>query len=152
METIMPENKDLFRSFTEGARKIAEAVTESFSDGGVVRTVYEDGLSRTRRFAQLAKMTADLRREKEELDRVFLEIGYLCYEQTKDAPDGFFLPLFAQVQEIRETLRRKESEIDALRKELGTVPGSADREVESSITAFASAVGPSVQQKPSSEL
>lgn len=114
----MAENKDLFRSLAEGARRFAGAVTESVSEGGVVRTVYENGLNRTRRFAQLTKMTADLSREKEELERVFLEIGHLCYEQTKDAPEGFFVPLFAQVKEIRETIEKKEAEIASLREEL----------------------------------
>ncbi len=148
----MQKSKDLFHSLADGARKIAGAVTESFSEGGVVRTVYQDGLNRTRRFAQLAKMTADLRREKEELDRVFLEIGHLCYEQAKDAPEGFFAPLFAQVQEIRETLKRKECEIEALQKEIGNVPESAARDVDSSITAFESVVDSFGQPKPPAEL
>ena len=122
----MTENKDLFRSLANGARKLAGAVTETLSEGGVVRTVYEDGLNRTRRFAQLTKMTADLSREKEELQRVFLEIGHLFYEQAKDAPEGFFVPLFEQVREIGETLAKKEAEIKALREEIeGTGPGSA---------------------------
>ena len=130
----MAENKDLFRSLADGTRKLAGTVTETLSEGGVVRTVYENGLNRARRFAQLTKMTADLSREKEELQRVFLEIGQLFYEQAKDAPEGFFVPLFEQVQEIGETLAKKEAEIEALREEFegtGQRPGPDKTRTES---------------------
>ena len=114
----MPENKDLFHSFADGARKLAGTVTESLSGGGVVRTVYEDGLSRTKHYAEIARINAEIRREKDELQRVFLEIGHLCYEQTQDSPTGFFIPLFEQVKEISSLLAEKEAEINALREEI----------------------------------
>ena len=68
-----------------------------------------------------------------ELERVFSEIGKLYYEQTSSSPEGFFAPLFEQVEAIRTSIAAKEAEIEAYKSSFetqqaaaGTAPDEAD--------------------------
>ena len=73
--------------------------------------VYEKGAQRVKSFGSATKLTVDLNRDHTELQRVFAEIGRLCYEQNHDNPEGFFAPLFEQVEALRETIAAKEESI-----------------------------------------
>ena len=58
--------------------------------------------------SRMTRMTVDCNAELERVKRTYTEIGRLYYEQAKDAPEGFFAPLFAQAEEICGRIAAKE--------------------------------------------
>lgn len=94
--------------------KVKEAAESS-----TVKEVYEQGASRVKSYGRIAKLSLEMNGDYEELKRVYTEIGKLCYDQFKDAPEGFFAPLFAQVEEISARIERSEAEIEAMKAEVG---------------------------------
>jgi hypothetical protein len=74
----------------------------------------------------------ELNRDYKELERVFCEIGKLYYEQASSSPEGFFAPLFEQVEAIRTSIVAREAEIEAYKASFetqaaaGTTPNDAD--------------------------
>ena len=89
------------------------------AEGSTVKEVYEQGTSRVKSYGRIAKLSLEMNGDYEELKRVYTEIGKLCYDQFKDAPEGFFAPLFAQVEEISARIERSEAEIEAMKAEAG---------------------------------
>ena len=89
------------------------------AEGSTVKEVYEQGASRVNSYGRIAKLNLEMNGDYEELKRVYTEIGKLCYDQFKDAPEGFFAPLFAQVEEISARIERSEAEIEAMKAEAG---------------------------------
>ena len=93
---------------------IVDKVKSAAEESGVAR-VYEDGASRTKAYARIAKLTLAVNTAHEELNRVYAEIGKLYYEQAKDAPEGYFAPLFAQAGELTQGILEKENEVQSLK-------------------------------------
>lgn len=89
------------------------------AEGSTVKEVCEQGASRVKSYGRIAKLSLEMNGDYEELKRVYTEIGKLCYDQFKDAPEGFFAPLFAQVEEISARIERSEAEIEAMKAEVG---------------------------------
>ena len=89
------------------------------AEGSTVKEVCEQGASRVKSYGRIAKLSLEMNGDYEELKRVYTEIGKLCYDQFKDAPEGDFAPLFAQVEEISARIERSEAEIEAMKAEAG---------------------------------
>ena len=89
------------------------------AEGSTVKEVCEQGASRVKSYGRIAKLSLEMNGDYEELKRVYTEIGKLCYDQFKDVPEGFFAPLFAQVEEISARIERSEAEIEAMKAEAG---------------------------------
>ena len=87
------------------------------AEGSTVKEVYDQGANRVKSYGRIAKLSLEMNGDYEELKRVYTEIGKLCYDQFKDAPEGFFAPLFAQVEEISARIERSEAEIEAMKAE-----------------------------------
>ena len=121
----MADYKDIL-SGTLG--KFADKVKETASSSGVL-DVYAQGANRAKAFGQLAKMTLELNGEHEELQRIYTEIGRLYFEQAKDAPEGFFVPLFEQAKRVSDSIRAKRAKIDELKEHYG-VTEQSDIDVE----------------------
>ncbi len=111
----MADYKDIL-SGTFG--KLADKVKETASSSGVL-DVYAQGASRAKAFGQLTKLTLELNGEHEELQRIYTEIGRLYFEQAKDAPEGFFVPLFEQANRVTDSIRAKRAKIDELKEHYG---------------------------------
>ena len=94
------------------------------ANSDTVRNFYEQGATRAKSYGRIAKLTLEINGQNEELKRVYTEIGKLCYEQAKDAPEGLFAPLFAQVEELSADIAAKEEEIAALK------PASEEEDLE----------------------
>ena len=94
-----------------------------------VRNIYEQGTSKAKSYGRIAKLSLELNGDSEELKRIYTEIGKLYYEQAKDAPEGFFAPLFAQAAELNERIAAKAEEIEVLKAE-GDEDVEVDIEVE----------------------
>ncbi len=108
-------------SLISKAREFAESDTVTDVVGRVkdaaagtgVLEVYQKGAQRAKSFGSATKTTLDLNRDHKELERIFAEIGKLCYEQNRGAPEGFFAPLFEQVDALRASIAAKEAEVEA---------------------------------------
>ena len=99
------------------------------AEGSTVKEVCDQGANRVKSYGRIAKLSLEMNGDYEELKRVYTEIGKLCYDQFKDAPEGFFAPLFAQVEEISARIERGEAEIEAMKAE-NTAPQEPDISVE----------------------
>ena len=64
---------------------------------------------------------------------MYTEIGRLYYEQAKDAPEGFFAPLFAQAEEICGRIAAKEDEINALKADVAAATGCDEADIDVNI-------------------
>ena len=114
-------------SLADKAREIAgsDAVTgfvdkvKTAAEGSTVYSVYEQGSSRARQYARIAKLRMELNGQNEELGRIYMEIGKLCCEQMQANPDGVF-----------ENIRAKQAEIDQIKAGLETAGAERDIEVE----------------------
>lgn len=101
--------------------KLADKVKEAADSSGVL-DVYAQGAGRAKAFGQIAKLSLELNSDHEELKRIYTEIGRLYFEQAKDTPQGFFVPLFEQANRVTNGIREKREKIDALRRESGIAP------------------------------
>lgn len=106
------------------------------AESGAVRDIYENGASRAKSYGRIAKLALELNGENEELKRVYTEIGRLYYEQAKDAPEGFFAPLFAQAEEICGRIAAKEDEINSLKADIAAATGCDEADIDVEIGEF----------------
>ena len=106
------------------------------AESGTVRDIYENGANRAKSYGRIAKLALELNGENEELKRVYTEIGRLDYEQAKDAPEGFFAPLFAQAEEICGRIAAKEDEINALKADVAAATGCDEADIDVEIGEF----------------
>lgn len=95
-----------------------------------VRDIYEQGAGVAKTYGSIAKISVELNGQKEELKRVYAEIGELYYEQAKAAPEGFFAGLFAQAESIKNAVAAKEAQIALLKAEVTPAAAEADIDVE----------------------
>ena len=102
---------------------------KSAMDNSGVTQVYRQGADRAKTYSRIARLTLDMNGQTEELRKVYTEIGKLYYEQAKDAPEGFFAPLFAQAGTLLDDLEAKEAELASLKESL-----TAEKDIEVEIT------------------
>ena len=115
ISTLMGKAKEIASS--DAVAGLVDKVKNAAEESGVAK-VYEDGASRTKAYAKIAKLTLEVNGAHEELSRVYAEIGKLYYEQAKDAPEGYFAPLFAQAGELTHGILSKEDEVRALKEQI----------------------------------
>lgn len=121
----MADYKDLISGTL---KNIAEKVRDAAENTGVSE-VYAKGIERTKSYGSMARLTLSVSSDTEELKRVYQEIGRLYYEENVNAPEGFFAPLFAQVEALNESIAAKRREIDAIKAGLDS-SSESDIEVE----------------------
>ena len=117
----MADYKDIFG-------RLAGKVREAADSSGVL-DIYAQGTERAKALGQIAKLSIELKNEHDELQRIYTEIGRLYYEQAKDAPEGFFVPLFEQANRVSDSIRAKRARIDELKEHYG-VSEQSDIDVE----------------------
>ena len=87
------------------------------ADSGAIKDIYEHGANRAKSYGQMAKLSLEINGDSEELKRVYAEIGRLYYDQAKNAPEGFFAPLFEQAAALIESINSKQAQIQAMKDE-----------------------------------
>ena len=117
-----------YKDMITGTLKNIMGKVKEVADSNTVRDIYEQGAGKAKSYGQIAKLALEINGDREELKRVFAEIGQLYYEQAKDAPEGFFRALFAQAEQIKANISAKEEEISYLKSEVS--PTAADIDVE----------------------
>ncbi len=95
-----------------------------------VGSVYQRGADRAKVYSRIARLTLSMNGQTDELRKVYTEIGKLYYQQAKDAPEGFFAPLFAQAGKLLEELDAKDRELEELKASLSAEKEEKDIEVE----------------------
>ncbi len=137
ISTIVGKAKEFAAS--DAVTGLVDKVKTAAEESGVAK-VYEDGTARTKAYAKIAKLTLEVNGAHEELNRVYAEIGKLYYEQAKDAPEGYFAPLFAQAGELTQGILDKEAEVKALKDEIEAARaekrGAAEPDLEVEIADF----------------
>jgi len=133
-----------YRSMITGALNSLTSKVKEVAENTNVRDIYDRGANRAKAYARIAKLSLELNGENEELKKVYAEIGKLYFEQAKDAPEGFFAPLFAQAEEIYSIISSKEDEINALRAEMAAEESVEDIDVE--ISEFEEVVAAAEQE------
>lgn len=126
LNALMDKVKEVAQSDT--VTNLTDKVKNAAETSGV-REVYQKGAGKAKGYGNIAKLMLKENGETEELKKVYIEIGKLYYEQAKDAPEGFFAPLFSQVKEITERIHSMDDEISAIKDELGLAK-DADIDVE----------------------
>ena len=135
---ILNKAKDLAGS--EAVGTAVEKVRDAAVNTGIA-DVIEKGTQRAKSFGSATRNTLDLNRDHRELERVYAEIGKLCYEQSQGSAEGFFVPLFEQVRSLQESIAAKEAEIEAYRASFETAPApAAENGLDSKIDDFESIV------------
>ena len=89
-------------------------VAESTDVKETVKGIYEQGSSKAKSYGQIAKLSVELVGDKDELKKLYTEIGRLYFEETQE-PDSFFAPLFEQTREVFNRIKDKEELIEALK-------------------------------------
>ena len=108
-----------YRDIINGTINSIISKVKDVAENGTVREVYDAGLSRAKTYGRVAKLTLEMNGETEELKRVYAEIGRLYYDQAKDAPEGFFAPLFDKVESLCASISSKEEEVRSVRDSFG---------------------------------
>ncbi len=98
------------------------------ADKDTVRDIYEQGANKAKAVGRIAKLNLEIAGQNEDLKRLYTELGKLYFEQAKDAPEGYFAPLFAQIADMQESIQAKSAEIECLKS--GDCCGGDDIEVE----------------------
>ena len=117
-----------YKSIITGALGNFVGKVKEVANRDTVRDLYEQGANKAKSYGRIAKLTLEVNSEGENLKRVYTEIGKLYFEQAKDAPEGYFAPLFAQAAEISASIAAKGAEIDELKAAMDAC--SDDVEVE----------------------
>jgi len=126
--SIVGKAKELAGS--ETVVRFRDKVLETAESNGV-KGIYDQGANRAKIYARIAKLSLEMNGQHQELSRVYAEIGKLCYEQYRSNPEGFFAPLFSQVEELGQSIRAKQDEIDMLKDKISaSAQGESDIDVE----------------------
>ena len=134
MSDTLDKLTDTLGGLLRKAKEVGAQAVETVDRNGAVREAYARGTERTKAYGRMAKLSMDVNREREELRKIYTEIGKLYYEQTQGSAEGFFAPLFAQAGETAERIRTLEDELRALREEV--LPDGAEKDIEVEIGAF----------------
>lgn len=109
----MASYKDII---TGTLNNIAGKVKEA-AESGAIMDIYEHGASRAKSYGQIAKLSLEINGDSEELKKVYAEIGRLYYDQAKEAPEGYFAPLFEQAGTLIAGINDKQAQIQAMKEE-----------------------------------
>jgi len=124
-----------YKSIITGALSNVVGKVKEVANRETVRDLYEQGTTRAKSYGRIAKLTLEVNSEGENLKRVYTEIGKLYFEQAKDAPEGYFAPLFAQAEEISASIAAKGAEIDALKAAMASEEADVEVEFEEVVEA-----------------
>lgn len=89
-------------------------VAESTDVKETVKDIYEQGSTMAKSYGTIAKLSVELLGDKDELKKLYTEIGRLYFEET-ETPDDFFAPIFEQAREVANRIKDKEALIAALK-------------------------------------
>lgn len=119
-----------YKDIITGTLNTLVGKAKEVAENGTVRGIYEQGTSRAKSYARIAKLGLEVNGDTEELRRVYTEIGKLYFDENENDPQGFFAPLFQQVRELKDRIEAKNEEIAAIKAETEAQAGMSDIDVE----------------------
>lgn len=118
-----------YKDIITGTLKNLAGKVKDVAESNTVRGLYEHGAERAKSYGAMAKLSLEISGDMEELKRAYTEIGKLYFEQARENPEGFFAPLFAQVEEINARIRANEEAISDIKAQI-EAENAADIDVE----------------------
>lgn len=123
----MANYRSMIRGTASAISSVAKEKIKTVSQSNKVRDVYDRGSTTAKCYANIAKLNVRINGELEEQKKVFIEIGRLYFDQHRNDPDDYFVPLF-------EELKAMDERIEALRTELyeakASIAAARERDVE----------------------
>lgn len=123
----MANYRSMIRGTASAISSVAKEKIKAVSQSNKVRDVYDRGSTTAKCYANIAKLNVRINGELEEQKKVFVEIGRLYFDQHRNDPDDYFVPLF-------EELKAMDEKIEALRTELyeakASIAAARERDVE----------------------
>lgn len=118
-----------YKDIITGTLKNLAGKVKDVAESSTVRGLYEHGAERAKSYGAIAKLSLEISGDTEELRRAYTEIGKLYFEQARENPEGFFAPLFAQVEEINARVHANEDAINEIKAQI-EAENEADINVE----------------------
>lgn len=118
-----------YKDIITGTLKNLAGKVKDVAESSTVRGIYEHGAERAKSYGAIAKLSLEISGDTEELRRAYTEIGKLYFEQARENPEGFFAPLFAQVEEINARIHANEDAISEIKAQI-EAENEADINVE----------------------
>lgn len=112
-----------FNSIIKGTVNFIGSKAKEISENGTVKEMYDRSSTTARCYANIAKLTVLINGELEEQKKVFTEIGRLYYEENAGKADGFYAPLFEELQNIDKKIEDMRAELEAAKEAVEAARG-----------------------------
>ena len=76
-----------YKSILKGTLNSVTKKAKDYVESGSLKEAYDKGSTTARCYANIAKLSLQINGELEEENKVFIEIGRLCYDENRDNPD-----------------------------------------------------------------
>ena len=102
-----------YKSILKGTLNSVTKKAKDYVESGSLKEAYDKGSTTARCYANIAKLSLQINGELEEENKVFIEIGRLCYDENRDNPDGRYAPLFDELKALDERIEKMREELEA---------------------------------------
>ena len=102
-----------YKSILKGTLNSVTKKAKDYVESGSLKEAYYKGSTTARCYANIAKLSLQINGELEEENKVFIEIGRLCYDENRDNPDGRYAPLFDELKAMDERIEKMREELEA---------------------------------------
>lgn len=119
---IMADYKSILKGTINSVTKKAKNYVES----GGLKDAYDKGSTAARCYANIAKLTLQINGELEEQNKVFIEIGRLCYDENHDNPSGSYAPLFEELKAMDDRIEVMREELEAAKAAVEAAKNGGD--------------------------
>ena len=102
-----------YKSILNGTLNSVTKKAKDYVESGSLKEAYDKGSTTARCYANIAKLSLQINGELEEENKVFIEIGRLCYDENRDNPDGRYAPLFDELKAMDERIEKMREELEA---------------------------------------
>ena len=102
-----------YKSILKGTLNSVTKKAKDYVESGSLKEAYDKSSTTARCYANIAKLSLQINGELEEENKVFIEIGRLCYDENRDNPDGRYAPLFDELKAMDERIEKMREELEA---------------------------------------
>lgn len=115
-----------YKSILKGTINSVAGKAKQYVESGALKDTYDKSSTAARCYASIAKLTLQINGELEEQRKVFVEIGRLYYSEHKDAPEGYYAPLFDELRALDEKIEAMREELEAAKAAVEAAKASGD--------------------------
>ena len=102
-----------YKSMIKGTISAVGKKAKDYVESGALKDAYDRSSTTAMCYANIAKLNLQINGELEEQKKVFIEIGRLCYDEHRDAPDARYAQLFEELQAMDEKIETMREELEA---------------------------------------